>query len=47
MWMKILVLFLTLVCIMLLITREQPVPDKETLRKDSLKREAKKLIIYK
>ena len=46
MWIKILILFLTLVCIMLLITWEQPVPDKETLRKDSLMREAKKLIIY-
>ena len=46
MWIKILILLLTLVCIMLLITWEQPVPDKETLRKDSLMREAKKLIIY-
>ena len=46
MWMKILILFLTLVCIMLLITWEQPVPSKEELRKDSLMREAKKLLIY-
>ena len=46
MWMKILVLFLTLVCIMLMITWEQPVPSKEELRKDSLMREAKKLLIY-
>ena len=46
MWIKILILLLTLVCIMLLITWEQPVPDKEVLRKDSLMREAKKLIIY-
>ena len=46
MWIKILILLLTLVCIMLLITWEQPVPDKEALRKDSLMREAKKLLIY-
>ena len=31
---------------MLLITWEQPVPSKEELRKDSLMREAKKLLIY-
>ena len=46
MWMKILILFITLICIMLLITWEQPVPSKEELRKDSLMREAKKLLIY-
>ena len=46
MWIKILILFVTLVCIMLLITWEQPVPSKEELRKDSLMREAKKLLIY-
>ena len=46
MWIKILILFLTLVCIMLMITWEQPVPSKEELRKDSLMREAKKLLIY-
>ena len=46
MWIKILILLLTLVCIMLLITWEQPVPSKEELRKDSLMREAKKLLIY-
>ena len=46
MWIKILILLLTLICLMLLITWDQPVPDKETLRKDSIMREAKKLIIY-
>ena len=46
MWIKILILFVLLVCIMLLITWEQPVPSKEELRKDSLMREAKKLLIY-
>ena len=46
MWIKILILFVTLICIMLLITWEQPVPSKEELRKDSLMREAKKLLIY-
>ena len=46
MWIKILILLLTLICLMLLITWDQPIPDKETLRKDSLMREAKKLIIY-
>ena len=46
MWIKILILFITLICIMLLITWEQPVPSKEELRKDSLMREAKKLLIY-
>ena len=46
MWIKILILLLTLICLMLLITWDQPVPDKEALRKDSLMREAKKLIIY-
>ena len=46
MWIKILILFVILVCIMLLITWEQPVPSKEELRKDSLMREAKKLLIY-
>ena len=46
MWIKILILFVILVCIMLMITWEQPVPSKEELRKDSLMREAKKLLIY-
>ena len=46
MWMKILILLLTLICITLLLTWEQPVPDKEALRKDSLMNEAKKLLIY-
>ena len=46
MWIKILILFITFICIMLLITWEQPVPSKEELRKDSLMREAKKLLIY-
>ena len=46
MWIKVLILFVTLVCIMLMITWEQPVPSKEELRKDSLMREAKKLLIY-
>ena len=46
MWVKILILFVTLVCIMLMITWEQPVPSKEELRKDSLMKEAKKLLIY-
>ena len=46
MWIKVLILFVILVCIMLMITWEQPVPNKETLRKDSLMREAKKLLIY-
>ena len=46
MWIKILILFITLVCIMLMITWEQPVPSKEELRKDSIMREAKKLLIY-
>ena len=31
---------------MLLMSWEHPVPDKEALRKDSLMREAKKLLIY-
>ena len=46
MWMKILILILILVCITLMITWEQPVPSKEELRKDSLMKEAKKLLIY-
>ena len=46
MWVKILILLLTLICIMLMISWEQPVPTKEELRKDSLMREAKKLLIY-
>ena len=46
MWIKVLILFVILVCIMLMITWEQPVPSKEELRKDSLMREAKKLLIY-
>ena len=46
MWIKILILFLTLVCIMLLITWDQPILDKEALRKDSIMKEAKKLLIY-
>ena len=46
MWMKVLILFVILVCIMLMVTWEQPVPSKEELRKDSLMREAKKLLIY-